>query len=106
MRLTSLRSISIAGGTATRPISDRIGSCDTITAIIAIRTRKSRPIALISMFNRSVMDLAPAVMRARNSDECRSEKKPMLSLISLANSCRWLWARMALEIFDRITVWP
>ena len=28
MRLTSLRSISIAGGTATRPISDRIGSCD------------------------------------------------------------------------------
>ena len=52
------------------------------------------------------MDFAPAVSRARNSDECRSEKNPMLSLISLANSRRWLLARMALLILDRITVWP
>ena len=48
-------------------------------------------------------EAAPAVSRARNSDECRSEKKPMLSLISLANSRRWLLARMALPICDRIT---
>ena len=105
-RLTSLRRISIAGGTTTRPMNDRIGSCTTITPTRLISISKSRPMALISMLRTSVMDFAPAVSRARNSDECRSEKNPMLSLISLANSRRWLLARMALLILDRITVWP
>ena len=62
--------------------------------------------ALTSMLRTSVMDLAPAVSRARNSDECRSEKKPTLSRISLANSWRWLVARIALLILVRITMWP
>ena len=106
MRLTSLRSTSIAGGTTTRPMNDITGSCVTITPIMASSISRSRPTALTSMLSTSVMDLAPAVSRARNSDECRSEKKPMLSLISLANSRRWLLARMALLILDRITVWP
>ena len=88
MRLTSLRSTSIAGGTTTRPSSDIQGSCATITAIMLMSSRRSRPIALISMVRTSVIDLAPAVRRARNSDEWRSEKKLMLSLISLANSWR------------------
>ena len=106
MRLTSLRRISIAGGTTTRPMNDSTGSCVTITKIRLTSSSRSRPTALISRFRTSVMDLAPEVSRARNSDECRSEKKPMLSLISLANSRRWLLARMALLILDRITVWP
>ena len=98
MRLISLRRNSIAGGTTTRPISDNSGSCATITLTRAISVSRSRPIALIRRLSTSVMDLAPVVSRARNSDECRSEKKPMLSLISLANSRRWLLARMALLI--------
>ena len=87
-RLTSLRRISIAGGTTTRPTNDRIGSCITITPIKPISMNRSRPMALISMLRTSVMDFAPAVSRARNSDECRSEKNAMLSFISLANSRR------------------
>ena len=77
-----------------------------MTATSAISDSRSRPTALISRLSTCVTEVAPAVSRARNSDECRSEKKPMLSLISLANSRRWLLARMALQICDRITVWP
>ncbi len=106
MRLIILRRNSIAGGTTTRPISDNHGSCATITLTRAIRVNRSRPIALIRRLSTSVMDLAPEVSRVRNSEECRSEKKLMLSFISLENSRRWLLARMALLIFDRITVWP
>ena len=106
MRLTSLRSTSIAGGVTTSPSNDMMGSCITMTTVRLIRSSRSRPIALISELRTSVMDFAPAVSRARNSEECRSEKNPALSLISLANSARWLFARIALLIFDRITVWP
>jgi len=106
MRLTSLRSTSIAGGVTTNPSNDMMGSCITMTTVRLIRSSRSRPIALISELRTSVMDFAPAVSRARNSEECRSEKNPALSLISLANSARWLFARIALLIFDRITVWP
>ena len=74
--------------------------------LMLISCSRSRPIALNSRFSESAMDFAPALSRARNSDECRSEKKPMLSFISLANSRRWLLARIAFEIFDRIVVWP
>ena len=84
MRLTSLRSTSIAGGVTTNPSNDMMGSCITMTTVRLIRSSRSRPIALISELRTSVMDFAPA----RNSEECRSEKKPMLSLISFANSLR------------------
>ena len=79
------------------------GSCISMTQTRPISSSRSRPSALIRRLRTWVTEVAPAVSRARNSDECRSEKKATLSLISLANSRRWLLARMALEIFDRIT---
>jgi len=74
-----------------------------MTATSAISDSTSRPTALISRLRTWVTEFAPEVRRARNSDECRSEKKATLSLISLANSRRWLLARIALLICDRIT---
>ena len=106
MRFTSLRSTSIAGGATRNPSSAIYGSCISITQTSAISDSTSRPTALISRLSTCVTELAPAVSRARNSDECRSEKKPTLSFISLENSRRWLLARMALLICDRITEWP
>src|SRR6476619_1585983 len=76
MRLTSLRSTSIAGGVTTNPSNDMMGSCITMTTVRLIRSRRSRPIALISELRTSVMDFAPAVSRARKSEECPPEKKP------------------------------
>ena len=73
MRFTSLRRISIAGGTTTRPINDSTGSCVTITNIRLTSSSTSRPTALINSVRTSVMDFAPDVSRARNSEECRSE---------------------------------
>ena len=59
IRFTSLRRISIAGGTTTRPINDSTGSCVTITTIRLISSSTSRPTALISRVSTSVMDFAP-----------------------------------------------
>ena len=64
------------------------GSCITITVTSAISDSRSRPTALISRLSTWVTEVAPAESRARNSEECRSEKKPTLSRISLANSRR------------------
>ncbi len=77
-----------------------------MTMTSAISDSRSRPMALIRRLSTCVTAVAPAVSRARNSEECRSEKKAMFSLISLANSGRWLLARIALPICDRITVCP
>ena len=43
-----------------------------------IRSRRSRPSALIKRLRTSVIAFAPAVSRARNSEECRVEKNPTL----------------------------
>src|SRR5882672_9390342 len=93
----------MAGGATRKPSSAITGSCVTITMTSAISDSRSRPTALISRLRTCVTEFAPAVRRARNSDECRSEKNATLSLISLANNRRWLLARIALLIFDRIT---
>ena len=63
--------------------------------------------ALISKFSTWVMDLAPAVSRARNSEECRSEKNPDAFVHQLGKQLpAGCWRGCALLIFDRITVWP
>ena len=86
MRFTSLRSTIIAGGATAKPSSAINGSVITMTMTSAISDSRSRPMALISRLSTCVTAVAPAVSRARNSEECRSEKNAMFSLISLANS--------------------
>ena len=83
IRRTSLRRTSIAGGTITKPNSDITGSCITITATRPISDSRSRPTAVISRLSTWRRRLAPVVSRARNSDECRSAKKPRFSLHQL-----------------------
>ena len=82
-RRTSLRSTIIAGGAMIRPTSDITGSWITITANRPISVSTSRPIEVISSDSTRFAAVAPVVSRAMNSDECRSEKKPMFSVKQL-----------------------
>ena len=105
-RRTSLRSTIIAGGAMIRPTSDITGSWITITANRPISVSTSRPIEVISSDSTRFVAVAPVVSRAMNSDECRSEKKPMFSVSSLSNMRRWLSATMRLPIRIMMTCCP
>ena len=87
-RRTSLRKKKIAGGATMRPPSDMIGSCVTITITRPISDIRSRPMAVMSRLITDDTALAPVVIRAMNSDECRSAKKLIFSCRSLSNMRR------------------
>ena len=93
----------IAGGTTTKPKNDITGSWTTITVTRPISDSRSRPIAPITRLSAWLAAAAPVVSRARNSDECRSAKKPRFWWISVANIRRWLSAMMRLPIRARFT---
>ena len=73
----------IAGGAITKPTSDITGSWITITANRPISVSTSRPIEVISSDSTRFAAVAPVVSRAMNSEEWRSEKKPMFSVQQL-----------------------
>ena len=88
MRRISLRSTKNAGGATTKLMNDIKGSCTTITVTSPISDSRSRPSEVISRLMTWVAAAAPALSRAMNSVECRSEKKPRPSLSSLAKTLR------------------
>ena len=106
MRRIILRSTRNAGGATTRLKNDISGSCTTMTVSNPINDNRSRPSEVISKLMTCVAAVAPALRRAMNSVECRSEKKLRPSLSSLENTARWLLATMRLPICDSNTVWP
>ncbi len=87
-------------------MNDIKGSCTTITVTSPISDSRSRPSEVISRLMTWVAAAAPALNRAMNSVECRSEKKPRPSLSSLAKTLRWLSATMRLPIFESNTLCP
>jgi hypothetical protein len=79
-RFTILRSMMIAGGATIRPASAITGSWITITANRPIEREHIAPDRGDQQRQHEVRGVAPVVSRAMNSEECRSEKKPMFSV--------------------------
>ena len=71
-----------------KPPSDMMGSWITITTQSPMSDIRSRPIAVMRRLMTPLTAFAPVVSLAMNSDEWRSEKKPMLCCNSLSNMRR------------------
>jgi len=105
-RRTSLRRNSIAGGAMISPTNAITGSWTIITANRPISVNTSRPRDVISSESARFAAVEPVVSRAMNSEEWRSEKKPMFSVSSLSNMRRWLSATIRLPIRIMMTCCP